>query len=96
MTAMMFSALFTIALTMNHTSQEQTMRQVGGYSHGGFKRLTKEQAEVLRKDDLIKESGATFLFSTPKEKPFDKIWSEMRYAEENYVKPGLFTEQYLN
>ena len=39
----------------------------------------------MRKDDLIKESGATFLFSTPKEKPFDKIWSEMRYAEENYA-----------
>lgn len=86
LTAMMFSALFTIALTMNYTSQQQTMRQVGGYSHGGFKRLTKEQAEELRRDDLIKESGATFLFSTPKEKPFDKIWAEMRYAEENYAK----------
>lgn len=86
LTAMMFTALFTIAVTMNHTSEQQTMRQVGGYSHGGFKRLTKEQVEELRKDDLIKESGATFLLGTPQEAPFDKIWAEMRYAEDDYAK----------
>ena len=86
LTAMMFTALFTIAITMNHSYEQQTMRQVGGYSHGGFKRLTKEQVTELRDDDLIKECGATFLFTTPTEAPFDKIWAEMRFAEENYAK----------
>lgn len=86
LTAMMFTALFTIVITMNYSSEQQTMRQVGGYSHGGFKRLTKEQVEELRNDDLIEECGATFLFATPTEAPFNKIWAEMRYAEDNYAK----------
>ena len=36
LTAMMFTALFTIAVTLNHSSEQQMMRQVGGYSHGGW------------------------------------------------------------
>lgn len=86
LTAMMFTALFTIIITMNYSSEQQTMRQVGGYSHGGFKRLEKEQVDELREDDLIKECGATFLFGTPRQAPFQKIWTELRYAEDNYAK----------
>lgn len=86
LTSMMFTALFTIAVTLNHSAEQETMRQVGGYSHGGFKRLTEEQAEELREDPLIKESGATYLFALPNGDPFLKISAEMRYAEDNYAK----------
>lgn len=86
LTAMMFTALFTIAVTLNYSSEQQMMRQVGGYSHGGFKRLTKEQVSDLREDPLIKESGATYLFSIPEGDTFLKISAEMRYAEDNYAK----------
>ena len=86
LTAMMFTALFTIAVTLNHSSEQQMMRQVGGYSHGGFKRLTEEQVDDLREDPLIRESGATYLFSVPEEDAFLKISAEMRYAEDNYAK----------
>ena len=86
LTAMMFTALFTIAVTLNHSSEQQMMRQVGGYSHGGFKRLTEEQVDDLRDDPLIRESGATYLFSVPEEDAFLKISAEMRYAEDNYAK----------
>lgn len=86
LTAMMFSALFTIAVTLNYSSQQQTMRQVGGYSHGGFKRLTWEQVQELESDSLIRESGATFLFGSPTQAPFDKIWAEIRYAQDNYAR----------
>ena len=86
LTSMMFTALFTIAVTLNHSSEQQMMRQVGGYSHGGFKRLTEEQVDDLRDDPLIRESGATYLFSVPEEDAFLKISAEMRYAEDNYAK----------
>lgn len=86
LTAMMFTALFTIAITLNHSSEQQMMRQVGGYSHGGFKRLTEEQVHELREDPLIRESGATYLFSVPEEDAFLKSSAEMRYAEDNYAK----------
>jgi len=37
LTAMMFTALFTIAGAMNKSFQEATMRQVGGKSMAGLK-----------------------------------------------------------
>ena len=48
LTAVLFTALFTIALSINHSIQEANFRQVGGYSHGGFKYLTQEQFEQLK------------------------------------------------
>ena len=35
---------------------------------------------------MIRESGATYLFSVPEEDAFLKISAEMRYAEDNYAK----------
>ncbi|WP_122644211.1 ABC transporter permease [Luxibacter massiliensis] len=88
LTSLLFTALFTVAETMNYSVEQQSMRQVGGYSHGGFKELTREQVNELKDDPLIREYGTTFLFAKPEEAPFDKIWLEIRYADENYAKFG--------
>ena len=53
LTAVLFTSLFTIALSINEGFQQSNFRQVGGFSHGGFKYLTEEQAEDLRDDPLI-------------------------------------------
>ena len=50
LTTMLFTSLFTIALSINDGFQQSNFRQVGGFSHGGFKYLTEEQAED-RPDD---------------------------------------------
>ncbi|HAB61937.1 MAG TPA: hypothetical protein DCE48_14800, partial [Lachnospiraceae bacterium] len=39
LTTILFTTLFTVIISLNYTSQQQTMRMVGGYSHGGFKYL---------------------------------------------------------
>lgn len=57
LTAMLFTALFTIGLGTIENFQLQTMRQSGGDSHGVFKDLTREQYETLSKHPLIKESA---------------------------------------
>ena len=52
LTTILFTALFTIALSINDSFQESNFRQVGGFSHGGFKRLTKEQYLELKDDPI--------------------------------------------
>ena len=47
LTALLFTALFTIAMSINATYQESNFRQAGGYNHGTFKRLTEEQYNNL-------------------------------------------------
>lgn len=57
LTTVLFTALFTIALSINDGFQQANFRQVGGWSHGGFKYLTEEQFLQLRDDPLIQEWG---------------------------------------
>ena len=61
LTAMLFTSLFTIAMSINEGFQQSNFRQAGGFSHGGFKYLTEEQFEELKEDPLIREwGGAAF------------------------------------
>ena len=48
LTALLFTSLFTIALSINEGFQQSNFRQVGGWSHGGFKYLTEEQYNELK------------------------------------------------
>ena len=52
LTTLLFTALFTVGLSMNEAFQQSNFRQVGGYVHGGFKYLTEEQFLELRDDPL--------------------------------------------
>ena len=52
LTTVLFTSLFTIALSINDGFQQNNFRQVGGYSHGGFKYLTEAQYEALKDDPL--------------------------------------------
>ncbi|MDO4261109.1 MAG: ABC transporter permease [Eubacteriales bacterium] len=83
LTAMLFTSLFTIALSINQGFQESNFRQVGGISHGGFKYLSKEQFEELREDPLIKEWGVRRFLGMPEKAPFEKNHVELSWADEN-------------
>lgn len=56
LTAMLFSALFSVGIGTVYTFQRQTARQSGGDAHGVFKELTQEEYEKLKVHPLIKES----------------------------------------
>ena len=47
LTTVLFTSLFTIAMSINDGIQQNNFRQVGGFSHGGFKYLTEEQFNEL-------------------------------------------------
>ena len=59
LTTMLFSALFTIGITMNASSEMQSMRLTGGKAHASFKNLTEEQLNQLKTHPLIKEAAIT-------------------------------------
>ena len=58
LTTMLFTALFTIAISINDSFQQSNFLMAGGDAHGSFKKLTEEQMETLKKDPLIRETGA--------------------------------------
>ena len=83
LTAMLFTSLFTIALSINEGIQQNTFRQIGSYSHGGFKYLTQEQFAQLRQDPLIQAWGVRRFLGMPAEPPFNKAHVEIGYSDAN-------------
>ena len=85
LTAVLFTSLFTIALSINEGFQQSNFRQVGGFSHGGFKYLTEQQFEELRDDPLIGQWGVRRFLGMPTSVPFNKSHVEVGYADANYA-----------
>lgn len=55
LTTMLFTALFTIAISINDSFQQSNFLMVGGDAHGAFKKLTEEQMETLKKIRLFRK-----------------------------------------
>ena len=85
LTTVLFTSLFTIAMSINDGFQQSNFRQVGGFSHGGFKYLTEEQFEELRDDPRIAQWGLRRFLGMPTEVPFNKSHVEVSYADANYA-----------
>ena len=83
LTAVLFTSLFTIALSINEGFQQANFRQVGGFSHGGFKYLTEEQFEELKDDPLIGQWGIRRFLGMPVDVPFNKSHVEISYSDTN-------------
>lgn len=86
LTSVLFTSLFTAAIGLNYTMQQQTMRMVGGSYHGNFKYLTQEQAEQLSEHPLIKTYGKNLILSALFEGDFAKHQAEIRYFDKNSAK----------
>ena len=83
LTAVLFTSLFTIALSINEGFQQSNFRQVGGFSHGGFKYLTEQQAEELKDDPLIDQYGLRRFLGMPTDAPFNKSHVEISWCDAN-------------
>ncbi|WP_308542564.1 ABC transporter permease [uncultured Oscillibacter sp.] len=83
LTAVLFTSLFTIALSINEGIQQNNFRQAGGWSHGSFKYLTEEQFEELKDDPLIDQWGLRRFLGMPTEVPFNKSHVEIGYSDTN-------------
>lgn len=83
LTAVLFTSLFTIAMSINEGIQQNNFRQAGGCSHGTFKYLTEEQCEELQGDSLIQAYGIRRFLGMPMEIPFNKSHVEIGYSDAN-------------
>ena len=83
LTTLLFTALFTLALSINEGFQQNNFRQVGGFSHGGFKYITAQQAEQLRGDPLVDQWGMRRFLGMPRDVPFTKAHVEISWCDEN-------------
>ncbi|MBM6899231.1 ABC transporter permease, partial [Gemmiger formicilis] len=83
LTAVLFTSLFTIAMSINEGIQQNNFRQAGGCSHGTFKYLTEEQCAELQGDSLIQAYGIRRFLGMPMEVPFNKSHVEIGYSDAN-------------
>lgn len=103
LTALLFTSLFTVTLSINEGFQQTNFRQVGGFSHGGFKYLTQEQFTELKEDPLIQSYGLRRFLGMPQDFPFQKSHVELGYSDANqahwmYCDPveGRLPEEHTN
>ena len=55
LTSILFTSLFSVALGLGKSMENQTMKTVGTISHGSFKELSDEDVEILTHDKDIKD-----------------------------------------
>ncbi len=91
LTTILFTVIFTVGMSMKYGFEQSNFRMVGGYAHGGFKHLTKEQFEELKDDPLIKEYGKRIFCGMPEKEPFQKSHVEVSYCDANTAK-WMFVE----
>ena len=83
LTAILFTTLFTVALSINHSFQQANFRQGGGWNHGTFKYMTREQFDELKTDPIIKQYGLRRFIGMPDSAPFQKSHIEIGYSDAN-------------
>lgn len=57
LTAVLYTAVFSLTSGATQAAQENTMREVGGKFHAGLKSVTTEQYEKITSDPVIKSSS---------------------------------------
>lgn len=83
LTTILFTSLFTVSLSINHSVQEANFRQGGGWSHGTFKYMTQTQFDEIKTDPLIKDYGLRRFVGIPETAPFLKSHVEVGYSDAN-------------
>ena len=84
LTTMLFCALFTIGITMNASTEMQSLRLTGGKAHASFKVLTEDQLNRLKTHPLIKEAAITRILSGLSTDAYKKYpyQAELRYGND--------------
>lgn len=86
LTTLLFTALFTIALSLNSSYQTYTFRQIGGYSHGTFKEVNEEQIAAISDHPNVRETGRRTVIGYISTGRFAKLPAEISYMDQNCTK----------
>ena len=83
LTALLFTSLFTIVMSMNSSYEMYTFRQVGGYCHGTFKEVTEEQIEKISAHPNVKATGRRITIGYMDSGIFAKAPAEVSFMDDN-------------
>ena len=83
LTALLFTSLFTIVMSMNSSYQMYTFRQVGGYCHGTFKEVTEEQIKNISAHPNVKATGKRITIGYMDSGIFAKAPAEVSFMDDN-------------
>lgn len=86
LTALLFTSLFTIAMSTTTSYEEYNFRQAGGYSHGTFKEVNEEQIEKITAHPKVKAAGARTVAGYISAAPFERVVAEISYMDKNCTK----------
>lgn len=86
LTTLLFTALFTVGSSMLESIQEATFRQVGTCAHGGYKNVTMEEYEHIRKAGGIRDISYDIIAGFGVNTELNAIQTEVRFAEDKMAK----------
>lgn len=91
LTTLLFTALFTVIMSVSKGFEYSNFRQVGSCAHGEFKRLTKEQYDVLKNADEIEAYGLRRILGIGADEILLKNYTEISYMNKNAAEWGFVT-----
>ena len=83
LTALLFTFLFTIVMSINSSYEMYTFRQVGGYCHGTFKEVTEAQIENISAHSNVKAAGKRITIGYMDSGIFAKAPAEVSFMDDN-------------
>ncbi len=89
LTALLFTSVATVGLSLIDTVQESYMRQVGTSLHGGYKYLTQDYYEKVKADDRVSDIDYRIVIGPVDNESLSKLHTEISYGDENYVKASF-------
>ncbi len=86
LTAVLFTSLFTIMMSINASYETSMFRELGGYAHGTFKDVTPAQEEKLIAHRNIKAYGERMILGLIADDSFKNRSAEISFMDENLAK----------
>ena len=83
LTALLFTSLFTIVMSINSSYEMSTFRQIGGYGHGAFKEVTEEQIQNISVHPNVKAVGRRMIIGSMDSGIFAKDPAEVSFMDDN-------------
>ena len=91
LTSILFTSSFAIGGSVISSMQESMMRQVGGNFHGGFKYLTQEEYDKIKKHESIDVISYSVILAIAQNKVLEKRATEIRFTNDETNAKGLFS-----
>ncbi|MDO5400336.1 MAG: ABC transporter permease [Eubacteriales bacterium] len=86
LTTLLFTSLFTVAMSLNASYEEYTFRQVGGSNHGTFKEVDQAKIDALSGHRKVKAYGLRTVCGFSSQVPFAKTPAEISWMDKNTTK----------